>query len=88
MYKRQLRTGAFVTDLDLGRKSVSLLDGTEIAYDKLLLATGSRPRRLPLADDSGVPTAYPVSYTHLDVYKRQASYSASELSAKRCPPPG
>ena len=53
-----LRTGAFVTDLDLGRKSVSLLDGTEIAYDKLLLATGSRPRRLPLADDSGVPTAY------------------------------
>ena len=53
-----LRTGAFVTDLDLGRKSVSLLDGTEIAYDQLLLATGSRPRRLPLADDSGVPTAY------------------------------
>ena len=53
-----LRTGAFVTDVDLGRKSVSLLDGTEIAYDKLLLATGSRPRRLPLADDSGVPTAY------------------------------
>ena len=53
-----LRTGAFVTDLDLGRKSVSLLDGTEIAYDKLLLATGSRPRRLPLADDSGVPAAY------------------------------
>ena len=53
-----LRTGAFVTDLDLGRKSVSLVDGTEIAYDKLLLATGSRPRRLPLADDSGVPTAY------------------------------
>ena len=53
-----LRTRAFVTDLDLGRKSVSLVDGTEIAYDKLLLATGSRPRRLPLADDSGVPTAY------------------------------
>ena len=27
-------------------------------YDHLLLATGSRPRRSPLADDSGAPVAY------------------------------
>jgi 3-phenylpropionate/trans-cinnamate dioxygenase ferredoxin reductase subunit len=53
-----LRTGTFVTDLDLDRHSVSTLAGHDFPYEKLLLATGSRPRRLALADESGVPTAY------------------------------
>ena len=53
-----LRTGTFVTDLDLDRHSVSTLAGHDLPYEKLLLATGSRPRRLALADESGVPTAY------------------------------
>ena len=29
---------------------------SEPAYDRLLLATGADPRRLPLADDSGAPS--------------------------------
>lgn len=43
-----LRTGAAVTALDLGARRVVLRDGEAIAYDALVLATGSRPRRLPV----------------------------------------
>ena len=52
-----LRTGVEVTALDLDRRRVTA-GTTEIAYDRLLLATGSAPRRLALADSSGVPVAY------------------------------
>ena len=44
-----LRTGVEVTALDLDRRRVTA-GGTETAYDRLLLATGSAPRRLPVAD--------------------------------------
>ena len=36
-------------DIDRAAKVVRLRDGRDIAYDKLLLATGAIPRRLPLA---------------------------------------
>ena len=32
--------------------------GRDFSYDRLLIATGSQPRRLAFADASGVPTAY------------------------------
>jgi 3-phenylpropionate/trans-cinnamate dioxygenase ferredoxin reductase subunit len=51
-----LRTGTRATSLDLGRRVV--VAGEELRYDRLLLATGSRPRRLPMADESGAPVAY------------------------------
>ncbi|MDE2088402.1 MAG: FAD-dependent oxidoreductase [Gammaproteobacteria bacterium] len=38
-------------DLDPGRKRVLDDQGTEYRYDKLLLATGGRPRRLPFGGD-------------------------------------
>ncbi len=49
-----LRTA--VTGIDRGRREVTLSDGGHLAYDRLLLATGSVPRRLPLpgADADGV----------------------------------
>ena len=49
-----LRTA--VTGIDRGRREVTLSDGGHLAYDRLLLATGSVPRRLPLpgADTDGV----------------------------------
>jgi 3-phenylpropionate/trans-cinnamate dioxygenase ferredoxin reductase subunit len=43
-----LRTGTTVAALDRGRKVVRTLDGEELRYDRLLLATGATPRRLPV----------------------------------------
>src|SRR5439155_26607952 len=52
-----LRTGTTVTAVDRPARQVVLDDGGRVGYDKLLLATGSSPRRLdvpgPAAD--GVP---------------------------------
>lgn len=46
-----------VGSIDPDRRRVAV-GGRELAYDALLLATGARPRRLPIADESGVPVAY------------------------------
>jgi 3-phenylpropionate/trans-cinnamate dioxygenase ferredoxin reductase subunit len=51
-----LRLGTRVTRIDPATRRVTLADGPQLAYDKLLLATGSSPRRLPVpgADLDGV----------------------------------
>jgi 3-phenylpropionate/trans-cinnamate dioxygenase ferredoxin reductase component len=51
-----LRLGAQVTAVDPAAREVRLADGSRAGYAKLLLATGSVPRRLPLAggDADGV----------------------------------
>jgi nitrite reductase (NADH) large subunit len=51
-----LRAGCLVTRIDRARRRVVAADGTEASYDRLLLATGSDPVRLPLpgADLGGV----------------------------------
>jgi 3-phenylpropionate/trans-cinnamate dioxygenase ferredoxin reductase subunit len=51
-----LRLGVTVTGVDPGSHRVSLADGTSLSYTKLLLATGSSPRRLPISgtDQDGV----------------------------------
>ncbi len=51
-----LRTGRRATALDVNAKVLSMEDGTQLGYDKLLLATGGWPRRLPLpgADLAGI----------------------------------
>jgi 3-phenylpropionate/trans-cinnamate dioxygenase ferredoxin reductase subunit len=41
------RLGASAARLDRGRRRVVLADGDEVEYDRLILATGSRPRRWP-----------------------------------------
>ncbi len=52
----ELRLGARVTGLDTGRRQLRLASGEVVAFDRLLLATGSRPRRpeLPGAELPGV----------------------------------
>jgi 3-phenylpropionate/trans-cinnamate dioxygenase ferredoxin reductase subunit len=42
-----LRLGVSATKLDRGHRRVSISDGSSVVYDKLLLATGARPRALP-----------------------------------------
>src|SRR4051794_13602082 len=51
-----LRTGVRVESIDRGAGTVSMRGGAVLPYDKLLLATGSTPRRLdrPGADLAGV----------------------------------
>ena len=51
-----LRLGTLVTGLDPMAHAVALADGSRIGYSKLLLTTGSAPRRLPVpgADAEGV----------------------------------
>ncbi len=48
--------GSYVTRLDAGDRIVELADGSRIPYDKVLIATGGRPRRLavPGRDLEGV----------------------------------
>ena len=52
----ELRLGTTVTGVDPAGHQVTLGDGTQVPYSKLLLATGSSPRRLPVpgADRDGV----------------------------------
>jgi NADPH-dependent 2,4-dienoyl-CoA reductase/sulfur reductase-like enzyme len=52
-----LRLGTPVTELDLDRSRVTVA-GASVPYDRLLLATGSTPRRLPLVDTSGLQVTY------------------------------
>lgn len=44
----EVRLGNPVVSLDLGRRRATLSSGEEVAFERLLLATGARPRRLPL----------------------------------------
>jgi 3-phenylpropionate/trans-cinnamate dioxygenase ferredoxin reductase subunit len=41
-----VKLGCRAMELDRGRQTLRLSDGSMLAYDRLLLATGSRPRRL------------------------------------------
>ncbi|MBP7002446.1 FAD-dependent oxidoreductase [Amaricoccus sp.] len=44
-----LVTGVAATAIDRAAREVALADGTRLGYDRLALATGSTPRRLPAA---------------------------------------
>jgi NADPH-dependent 2,4-dienoyl-CoA reductase/sulfur reductase-like enzyme len=46
----ELELGVAAAGLDCRQRAVSLADGRELRYDRLLIATGSRPRRLALLD--------------------------------------
>jgi nitrite reductase (NADH) large subunit len=49
-----LRSGARITEIDRNRKTLTDTNGETIGYDRLVLATGSQPFRLPLPG-AGLP---------------------------------
>jgi 3-phenylpropionate/trans-cinnamate dioxygenase ferredoxin reductase subunit len=53
----ELHLGTTVTELDLDRSRIHV-GSEEFGYDRLLVATGSTPRRLAAADDAGGAVAY------------------------------
>lgn len=54
----QLLTGKPAVACDIKMRRMVLQGGDEIPFDKLLFATGTTPRRLPLIERSGLPTFY------------------------------
>jgi p-cumate 2,3-dioxygenase ferredoxin reductase subunit len=54
----RLETGTAVTDCDADRRTVTTADGRSFIFDRLLIATGTRPRRLAALENSGVEIQY------------------------------
>jgi NADPH-dependent 2,4-dienoyl-CoA reductase/sulfur reductase-like enzyme len=44
--------------IDTARHELTLQSGAIVKYSKLLIATGARPRRLPMLEDCGAPVLY------------------------------
>jgi 3-phenylpropionate/trans-cinnamate dioxygenase ferredoxin reductase subunit len=53
-----LRFGTAVRAIDRGAHRIELADGASLGYDKLLLCTGSSPRRLPVPGAAAVGVHY------------------------------
>jgi 3-phenylpropionate/trans-cinnamate dioxygenase ferredoxin reductase subunit len=47
-YNIEFLSGIAVAEIDRNNRSVKLADGRQIGYERLLLATGARPRKLSL----------------------------------------
>lgn len=60
--KVDLRTGCELTRIDRASRTLEVkdIDGeiSQLRFEKLLIATGARPKRLPLGEDAGVPLHY------------------------------
>jgi len=67
----ELMTGATATAIDPGSSEVTLEDGRKLAYDKLLLSTGSEPRPIsvPGAELDGI--YYLRTFADCDVLRRR-----------------
>jgi NADPH-dependent 2,4-dienoyl-CoA reductase/sulfur reductase-like enzyme/nitrite reductase/ring-hydroxylating ferredoxin subunit len=53
-----LRLGAVVERIDAAARRVVLAGGDTISYDRLLLATGAEPVRMPVPTEEGAPVFY------------------------------
>jgi 3-phenylpropionate/trans-cinnamate dioxygenase ferredoxin reductase component len=69
--KVEVLSGRTAVALDRTRRQIELQDGTRIAYDRLLLATGARPRRLNLPGESDAPVFYLRDIAHALALREQ-----------------
>jgi p-cumate 2,3-dioxygenase ferredoxin reductase subunit len=53
-----LTTSSRVVAADIDRREIGLEDGRAFAFDQLLLATGTRPRRMPELESGPLPVSY------------------------------
>jgi p-cumate 2,3-dioxygenase ferredoxin reductase component len=53
-----LSTSSRAVVADAGRREIGLEDGKTFAFDQLLLATGTRPRRMPELETGPLPVSY------------------------------
>jgi 3-phenylpropionate/trans-cinnamate dioxygenase ferredoxin reductase component len=74
-----LRLGVAATGIDPDAHQLSLADGSQIGYAKLLLTTGSSPRRLPVPGDGASGVLYLRSVADSDAIKA-AFGSASRVA--------
>jgi p-cumate 2,3-dioxygenase ferredoxin reductase subunit len=54
----RLLTGKTAVACDIKTRNITVTGSGQIPFDKLLFATGTVPRRLPLIEQSGLPTFY------------------------------
>src|ERR1700716_1418827 len=54
----RLETGAAVIDGNADRRTVTTADDRSFAFDRLLIATGTRPRRLAVLENSHIEIQY------------------------------
>src|SRR5215472_14700977 len=57
-HRIELRLGTRVTSIDGTAHRILLADGSTLDYSRLILVTGSLPRRLPAVETGQVPVAY------------------------------
>ncbi|MGG7566341.1 NAD(P)/FAD-dependent oxidoreductase [Rhodovulum sp. DZ06] len=75
-----LRTDAAVEGIDLSAKTLTLAGGETLAWDKLALCTGSRPRMLPEAIGGALPGVLPLrSLADVDALMPLAQEGAKAL---------
>jgi len=70
-----LLTGATVTGIDAGSSRVTLEDGRELDYDKLLLTTGAEPRRISVPGSELEGVYYLRTLPNCDVLRRRLDSS-------------
>ena len=66
----EVRHGVRVQSIDAKAQTVACADGETVAYDKLLLATGARPRRLPVSGGSLPGVHYLRTIADVDAIKQ------------------
>ncbi len=72
----ELEIGATVTGIDAGASRVTLDDGRQLEYDKLLLTTGAEPRRIPVPGSELDGIYYLRTLADCDMLRRRLDDSA------------